>query len=91
MKIVLDTNVVTNDHHFDILRQTPYPYVNVIALAEFAELLNECNPIPILHPSPLIGERDGSFRQYNVSCFIFRFIPDGSRQIIQIAKTHFNL
>lgn len=39
MKIVLDTNVVTNDHHFDILRQTPFPYVNVIALAEFAELL----------------------------------------------------
>ena len=31
--------VVTNDHHFDILRQTPFPYVDVIALAEFAELL----------------------------------------------------
>jgi len=45
MKIVLDTNslgaryVVTNDHHFDVLRQTPFPYVDVIALAEFAELL----------------------------------------------------
>ena len=31
--------VVTNDHHFDILRQTPFPYVDVIALAEFTELL----------------------------------------------------
>ena len=31
--------VVTNDHHFDVLRQTPFPYVDVIALAEFAELL----------------------------------------------------
>ena len=31
--------VVTNDRHFDILRQTPFPYVDVIALAEFAELL----------------------------------------------------
>lgn len=28
---------VSND--FDILRQTPFPYVDVIALAEFAELL----------------------------------------------------
>ena len=33
--------VVTNDHHFDILRQTPFPYVDVIALAEFAELLKQ--------------------------------------------------
>lgn len=32
--------VVTNDHHFDVLRQTPFPYVDVITLAEFAELLN---------------------------------------------------
>ena len=31
--------VVTNDHHFDVLRQTSFPYVDVIALAEFAELL----------------------------------------------------
>jgi predicted nucleic acid-binding protein len=33
--------VVTNDHHFDVLRQTPFPYVDVIALAEFAELLKQ--------------------------------------------------
>ncbi len=46
MKIVLDTNsliqsvyVVTNDHHFDILRQTSFPHVDVIALADFAEML----------------------------------------------------
>jgi putative PIN family toxin of toxin-antitoxin system len=31
--------VVTNDHHFDVLRQTPFPHVDIIALAEFAKLL----------------------------------------------------
>ena len=33
--------VVTNDHHFDILRQTSFPYVDVIALADFAEQLKQ--------------------------------------------------
>ena len=31
--------VVTNDRHYDVLRQTPFPYVDVISLADFAELL----------------------------------------------------
>ena len=31
--------IVTNDHHYDVLRQTPFPYVNVITLTEFARLL----------------------------------------------------
>ena len=33
--------VVTNDHHFDVLRQTSFPYVDVIALADFAEQLKQ--------------------------------------------------
>lgn len=31
--------IVTNDHHYDILRQTPFPYVDVISLDDFANLL----------------------------------------------------
>lgn len=31
--------VVTNDHHYDVLRENPFPYVDVISLADFAELL----------------------------------------------------
>ena len=27
--------VVTNDHHYDVLRQTPFPYVDVISLDDF--------------------------------------------------------
>ena len=33
--------VVTNDRHYDVLRQTPFPYVDVISLADFAELLKQ--------------------------------------------------
>ena len=28
--------VVTNDRHYDVLRQTPFPYVDVISLDDFA-------------------------------------------------------
>ena len=31
--------VVTNDRHYDVLRQTTFPYVDVISLADFAALL----------------------------------------------------
>ena len=31
--------VVTNDRHYEVLRQTPFPYVDVISLADFAALL----------------------------------------------------
>ena len=34
--------IVTNDRHYDVLRQTPFPYVDVIALADFAEMLGLC-------------------------------------------------
>ncbi len=34
--------IVTNDRHYDVLRQTPFPYVDVIALADFAEMLGRC-------------------------------------------------
>ena len=33
--------VVTNDHHYDVLRHTQFPYVEVIALADFAALLKQ--------------------------------------------------
>ena len=33
--------VVTNDHHYDTLRQIHFPVVDVIALADFAELLKQ--------------------------------------------------
>ena len=31
--------VVTNDHHYDVLRQTPFPYVDVVALDDFAAMI----------------------------------------------------
>lgn len=31
--------VVTNDRHYDVLRQTPFPYVDVISLDNFATLI----------------------------------------------------
>ena len=34
--------VVTNDRHYDVLRQTPFPYVDVISLDKFATLI-KCN------------------------------------------------
>lgn len=34
--------VVTNDRHYDVLRQTPFPYVDVISLDNFATLI-KCN------------------------------------------------
>ena len=33
--------IITNDRHFDVLRQTPFPYVDVISLKDFAEQLNQ--------------------------------------------------
>lgn len=31
--------VVTNDRHYDVLRQMPFPYVDVISLSDFAALI----------------------------------------------------
>ena len=31
--------VVTNDHHYDVLQETPFPYVDVISLDDFAALI----------------------------------------------------
>lgn len=31
--------IVTNDHHYDVLRHTTFPYVEVISLADFAAML----------------------------------------------------
>ena len=33
--------VVTNDHHYDILRKISFPYVDVISLADFTALLKQ--------------------------------------------------
>ena len=33
--------VVTNDHHYDILQQISFPYVDVISLFDFTSLLNK--------------------------------------------------
>ena len=32
--------IVTNDHHYDILRNTAFPHVDVLAIDEFLALLN---------------------------------------------------
>lgn len=31
--------IVTNDHHYDILRETPFPHVDVMSITEFFALL----------------------------------------------------
>jgi predicted nucleic acid-binding protein len=31
--------IVTNDHHYDILRETPFPHVDVMSITEFLALL----------------------------------------------------
>jgi len=31
--------IVTNDKHYEVLRHTPFPHVDVISLADFADLL----------------------------------------------------
>ena len=49
MRIVLDTNslihnaryIVTNDHHYDVLRTIDYPVVDIMALKDFAEILKQ--------------------------------------------------
>ena len=33
--------IVTEDHHYDILKQTPFPYINVIDINEFIRVLQE--------------------------------------------------
>jgi len=33
--------IVTNDHHYDVLREINFPRVEVIALSEFVQLLKE--------------------------------------------------
>ena len=31
--------IVTEDHHYDILKQTPFPYINVVGINEFIKVL----------------------------------------------------
>jgi len=31
--------IVTQDHHYDILKQTPFPYIDVIGIDEFIKVL----------------------------------------------------
>lgn len=31
--------IVTNDHHYDILKRTPFPYVDVVSLSDFTDML----------------------------------------------------
>lgn len=33
--------IVTNDHHYDILRSTSFPHVEVLALDDFLALINK--------------------------------------------------
>jgi len=55
MNIVLDTNcllmsldcafkanaryIVTQDHHYDVLKQTPFPFIDVVGIDEFIKVL----------------------------------------------------
>lgn len=32
--------IVTEDHHFDILKQTPFPHIDVIGIDDFLAILN---------------------------------------------------
>lgn len=31
--------IVTEDHHYDVLKQTPFPYIDVVAIDEFIRVL----------------------------------------------------
>ena len=31
--------IVTEDHHYDILKQTPFPYIDVVSIDEFVKVL----------------------------------------------------
>ena len=33
-------NIVTQDHHYDVLKQTPFPRIEVVDIDEFLSLLN---------------------------------------------------
>lgn len=33
--------IVTEDHHYDILKQTPFPYIDVIGIDEFIKVLRK--------------------------------------------------
>ena len=35
--------IVTNDHHYDLLKNTPFPHVDVVSLAQFKEILQKSN------------------------------------------------
>ena len=55
MNIVLDANcllmsldcafkanaryIVTQDHHYDVLKQTPFPFIDVVGIDEFIKVL----------------------------------------------------
>lgn len=33
--------IVTQDHHYDVLKQTPFPYIDVIGIDEFIRVLQK--------------------------------------------------
>ena len=33
--------IVTEDHHYDVLKQTPFPYIDVVGIDEFIKVLRE--------------------------------------------------
>ena len=33
--------IVTEDHHYDILKQTPFPFIDVVGIDEFLKVLRE--------------------------------------------------
>ena len=39
MNIVLDTNCLLMDHHYDVLKQLSFPRIDVIGIDEFLKVL----------------------------------------------------
>ena len=33
--------IVTNDHHFDVVKSTPFPSVDIIKLTDFSDLIKK--------------------------------------------------
>lgn len=33
--------IVTNDHHFDVVKNTPFPSVDIIKLTDFSDLIKK--------------------------------------------------
>lgn len=36
--------IITNDHHFNILKQIEFPEVNILTIDEFLSLINDTQP-----------------------------------------------